>query len=429
MKNLTTFLLTIFTAISTYGQWSPTGISTNTIEAIYDVVSHDGILFASANTDGLIKSTDNGATWNVVGQTGFSTNPTSRHITHLRSTGTELYAVTFYANSASSMIYKSTDNGQTFVTDIDGMPVNSGEIVDVDYFYIHNNYAVAVVNSGNYIKSTSATTWQKNNSTSTQFSEHFAFYGNAFYAWGSYHLNKSTDNGQTWTASVDANLPPFFLANRLAVNPDSGRIYVSGRSLFNYDHKLLYSDNEGASWVDLNIGPHLGNNWIGVGQTIQSIFSKGNYIQLSLDNDAANSVPDVLVSIDGGATFSTDTVGLPSNAGNTTKAIAFALHNNNLFMALNFIDIYTKDVSTLEVAEFSDNLNMNVYPNPSNGDFYLNSTVKIKEIYVYNINGQLVKSIKDISGIQQISLKQKGLFCLKIIDDNEGVTIKKIICN
>lgn len=114
MKIISTFLISLLFVIQTQAQWEATGISTNTIEGIYDVSTHNGELFASANTAGFIKSTDNGSTWNAAGQTGFTTNVNSRRITHIRSTGTTLYAVTFYANNASSMIYKSVDNGQTF---------------------------------------------------------------------------------------------------------------------------------------------------------------------------------------------------------------------------------------------------------------------------------------------------------------------------
>src|SRR5690606_17060750 len=162
MKTISTIIFALFAILHTQAQWEPTGISTNLNEGIYDVTSHNGTLFASVNANGFIKSTDDGTSWQQVGQTGFVTNPTSRRVTHIRSTDNELYAVTFFANSASSMIYKSSDNGQTFVPDITGMPANGSEIVDIDYFYSHNNYLVAVVNSGNYIKSTSATTWQKN---------------------------------------------------------------------------------------------------------------------------------------------------------------------------------------------------------------------------------------------------------------------------
>src|SRR5690606_10255966 len=100
----------------------------------------------------------------------------------------------------------------------------------------------------------------------TKFAEHFTFYGSKFYAWGdNYHLGISSDNGQTWSIAVDANLPASFFANGLTANQDTGRLYVSGRSLFNFVHKLYYSDDEGATWIDMNIGSILGNNFIGQG--------------------------------------------------------------------------------------------------------------------------------------------------------------------
>ncbi|MEN3325093.1 T9SS type A sorting domain-containing protein [Mariniflexile soesokkakense] len=426
----TLLLSVLFTySLCLNAQWQPTGISTNTIEGVYDVVSHNGQLFASVNTAGFIKSTDNGASWAPVGQTGFVTNANSRRVTHLRSTGTALYAVTFYANNASSMIYKSIDNGQTFVADVVGIPANSGEIVDVDYFYSHNNYLVAVVNSGNYIKHVDDASWQKNTNARTEFSEHFAFYGGEFYAWGSYHLNVSTNNGQSWTASADANLPSYFLANNLVIDSNSGRIYVSGRSLFNYIHKLYYSDNEGASWTEINISSHLGNNWIGLGQTIQELFVNGNYIQFALDNNSNPSAPDIFVSTDGGASFSTDISGLPTNSSGTTTAVKFVLHNNNLFMALNFIDIYRKPFSTLSNSNVNLNRDVVVYPNPSKGVFNFKSAIPIEQIQVFNVQGKLIQSVGKGSQIENIKIDESGIYFVKVTNANIHSTIKKVVRN
>ncbi|PIV94479.1 MAG: hypothetical protein COZ17_07235 [Flavobacteriaceae bacterium CG_4_10_14_3_um_filter_33_47] len=429
MKKSLLLLILFNVSLCVYAQWQPTGISTNTIEGIYNVASHNGELFASVNTAGFIKSTDNGSSWNPVGQTGFVTNENSRRVTHIQSTGTALYVVTFYANTASSMIYKSLDNGQTFVPDVTGIPTNSGEIVDVDYFYSHNDYLVAVVNSGNYIKHVNDASWQRNNNASTEFSEHFAFYGSKFYAWGSYHLGTSTDNGQTWTFAGDANLPPYFLANNLTVNPDSGRIYVSGRSLFNYDQKLLYTDNEGVSWTDIDISSHLSNNWIGVAQSIQELFVKGSYVQFSLDNNGNPSVPDIFVSTDGGVNFTADVLGLPSNSSGTTTAVKFVLHNNNLFMALNFIDIYRKPFSTLSIDKVTQSLDVLIYPNPSNGIFNFKFNSPIKQIQVFNVQGTLIQSIESNMSMESIKIDEKGIYFVKIINANIHATIKKVIRN
>ena len=429
MKIITTFLFCVFAITLSQAQWQPTGISTNTIEGVFDIVSHNNELFASVNTAGFIKSTDNGSTWNPVGQTGFTTNNISRRVIFTRSNGTALYTVTFYANNASSMIYKSVDNGQTFTPDITGLPVNSGEVVDIDYFYMHNDYVVAVVGSGNYIKHINDASWQRNNSTSTEFSEHFAFYGNKFYAWGNYHLNTSTNNGQTWTTSVDANLPPYFLANNLTVDSSSGRIYVSGRSLFNYIHKLYYSDNDGATWTEINIASYLTNNWIGTGQTIQELFVRGNYIQFALDNNMNPSAPDIFVSTNGGTSFAQDISGLPTNATGTTTAVKFITHNSNLFMALSYIDIYKKPFSTLSTSNKDFNTSVHIYPNPSNGIFNIDAINKINEIQIFNVQGKLVQSLKPSGLISSFKIEAKGIYLVKITDDNNNSTVKKVIRN
>lgn len=413
-------------------QWQPTGISTNPIETIYDVQAHNNVLYASSNTDGFIKSSDNGNSWQSVGQTEFSTNSTDRYVSHIRTAGSNLYVATFNANFASSVIYKSADNGQTFVADTLGLPQVSvaNEIQDVQYLYHHNGYVIAdIANTGNYWKHSSGTSWQRNNDANTQFSEFFAFFGNKFYAWANYHLHVSQDNGQSWTQATDTNIPILFLANNLITDPDTGRIYMAGKSIIETNYRLFYSDNDGGSWTEIDMSSYIGNNWIGVPQQIRKLFVKGDYIQVALDNDANPSAPDILVSTNNGESFTPDISGLPINTGGTTTAINFILHNNTLFMALNYVDIYKKPFSTLSLNSVDNTNTILVYPNPSKSTFHLKSTIQIKQVNVYDLKGRLIQSLKNHHSLKTVKIENNGVYFLEIIDNMGNSTIKKIIKN
>jgi hypothetical protein len=69
-----------------------------------------------------------------------------------------------------------------------------------------------------------------------------------------------------------------------------------------------------------------------------------------------------------------------------------------------------------------------VYPNPSNGVFYLNGLEQINQIQVYNAIGQQVKTITvKNEGSMSFQLDQKGMYLLKISYRNNQTSLKKII--
>ena len=67
---------------------------------------------------------------------------------------------------------------------------------------------------------------------------------------------------------------------------------------------------------------------------------------------------------------------------------------------------------------------INVYPNPNTGNFIATLNLpgdEMKEaiIEVVNISGQLVKKIKPIQQNQTISLKETGIYLIRVITKNQ----------
>lgn len=427
---LFTILLSFVFTNSAFPQWESLGLSTSQFENIWDIESHNGILFASDNTDGFQKSTDNGDTWTAVNQTGFTTNPISIRAEIIKSAGSNLYVVTFNANYASSMVYKSTDDGQTFTPDTVGLPkVNTGnnECVNIDRFYYNNGYLIAdVANLGNWIKGPSGN-WVKTTSALAEYAELFGFYGSNTFAWGNYQLVVSADNGQSWTAATNADLPSFFTANLLVVNETSGRIYAAGTDVVNQDYRLLYSDDNGASWDSLAIHQYLGTNWLSGLQTIQRMYANGSMIEIALDNNMNFSSPDVLSSADGGVTFAPDITGLPTDAGQTVTARKFTTHNNYLFMALNYRDGYKKQL-TVSVAENNGKQPVNVFPNPFENNVTITNAAKNSDILVYGIDGRFVMAGSlNASNELNLSALVPGVYYLQFSDVDGAQNIHKIV--
>lgn len=189
---------------------------------------------------------------------------------------------------ASTTIYKSTDNGITFITDSVGHPrMNipaqcAGFPMAVANVFVLNGKLINVINGGFYSKYPSDPSWIKTTDPNVTFGELFGEYNNTWYVWSdNYKLHTSIDSGQTWTTPTNAGLPPLFHSKVMNINFSSGRIYIAGSSLSTSEYKLLYSDNEGLSWDSLPINQYLGLDWINQKQKILGMISNGNEITAS----------------------------------------------------------------------------------------------------------------------------------------------------
>lgn len=95
--------------------------------------------------------------------------------------------------------------------------------------------------------------------------------------------------------------------------------------------------------------------------------------------------------------------------------------------------IYSSQCATLSNELFALSNNITIYPNPtSNNTIYVTSTTTLKDIIVYNVNGQIVQQIKNPNTINtetyQVSNLNSGFYMIKLSSDS-GSTTKKIIVN
>jgi hypothetical protein len=87
-------------------------------------------------------------------------------------------------------------------------------------------------------------------------------------------------------------------------------------------------------------------------------------------------------------------------------------------------------VSITGIIETAEN-NSNIYPNPSTGSFTIRSDKhKLENIKVYNLLGELVNSQQQISTNAitiDLSNHSKGIYFIRIEDENQNVSTKKIV--
>ena len=122
-------------------------------------------------------------------------------------------------------------------------------------------------------------------------------------------------------------------------------------------------------------------------------------------------------------------VGLDKN-NNTSDEIYYYINNqwkqNNLIQGSLMIRPVFGDVENyLTNLNEDNNENISIYPNPSNGIFYINKTVNY--IQIIDINGKIINKLKNSKEFN-ITNQKNGLYLVHILN-KEKVIIKKIIKN
>ena len=405
-----------------FSQWQPTNASNATNNSFTGLIEHNGSLYCSSY-EGLKKWDTSSEQWNSVNFSGFEIGA-QEYIEHLTSTGDYMYVTKWNAFCATNNVYKSSDDGNTFVVDTVGLPRNS--VCDtvpasiLAFFSLPNGRLVAEFGATFYTKLPTDAEWVVDGT----LRRYMAFSPTTWYRLNSSALFKSTDEGQTWTTSAATSFPPGLQPSVLEVNSETGRIYMNAK--YGFDNISLYTDNEGTTWDTLHVNDFLGNSYIGIPQIVRGLIAKGDYIVFGADQNANGSHSDVYVSTDGGVTFATDTVGLAPNAG-IENVIELRFYNDELFMALNGNEIYRKG----GIANISTTENLPVvslYPNPSNDLVHLKSDREIDFIEIVDLQGNVVMKTVLNSSTASLDLSNivSGVYLVKIQSGNNGI-IQRIV--
>lgn len=423
MKLLYTLASILLFGSSLFAQWEKTSVSANPAEIVYDIAEHNGSLYAALNSKGLVKY--NGSSWDSIPLSGFTWNISSMHIERIISNSNTLYAVVQDQICSSSIIYKSADNGLTFVADTAGLPRQScdNKPMNVNFLYSDGDYLFLTLSSGSntYRKKPSDASWAIN-PTDVNLASRFAGNNNKWY--GFYHnLVVSTDFGQTWSTPANSGLPSSNIANGLHIDQSNNRIYLPLEIYTTFGTELVYTDNEGESWNTVDVNQYLTKDWIGLKtQKIVSMVSDGDFIELALVNNKSKTKPDFLVSTDGGVSFSQDTIGLPFDNWGTMAARAMLIYNNSIYTALG-PDVYKKSLGPAGVNSIKNNTNHVLSPNPSNGLVYI-SGISGETIDLYNLQGSKLKTQK--SSTLDLSQFSNGVYFIKISSPTKTEILKVI---
>ena len=112
-----------------------------------------------------------------------------------------------------------------------------------------------------------------------------------------------------------------------------------------------------------------------------------------------------------------------SNAENNSDENTIIIHDQTI--ANIYLQEFEKrwgELSSTSI-ENKNNLKINIYPNPSNGNVNIITSEKINNIKIYDIEGRLINQLKSTSFL----IENNGVYFLKITSEKGDVSIQKII--
>ncbi len=269
--------------------WNP-GVGRITGLAV-DVTNNDHIII-SANTGGVWRTIDAGASWTPLGDYFPNLYAYSVAIDPTNSD-------TYYFGSYSGIIYKSTDAGGTWnqLADMSNSLINKILINpdDTDIMY------AASQNAGIYRSDDAGTTWVEVAGDSNAYDIEFKPGDTSIVYASGLGFHKSIDNGVTWTTTtVGANGPKMMGVS--AADPDVVYVLEANSGSFG---GFYYSTDGGDSFLERD---HTGRNYFGYDT---AGFGSGGQAPRDMDVTVnPNDINEVHIagvltwrSLDGGVTF------------------------------------------------------------------------------------------------------------------------------
>ena len=148
-----------------------------------------------------------------------------------------------------------------------------------------------------------------------------------------------------------------------------------------------------------------------------------NYFEQTVTVNGENSGDDVYINLD--ADYLEAVRGINVNAG----PIDHGAGATDLILIQNFRDHVFSAASTSPLSVGVSTVNdFKVFPNPSNGVFYINSNEQVKAIELFDLSCRKVMDLPaQQSGVQQVSIDQSGLYILQVRFLNQEVLRSKVV--
>ena len=402
--------------------WNATNLTSVNYLAISDIESYNnelyGLVFTGFTGDFYKLNTDE-KSW-----TKLTPNGIDGYANQLETFNGKLYIASTYL--VYSMLYYTTDEGQTVTADTVGLPKSNKGIAPMYGLYAYSDLLIVNLGSAGYwARSIDDPVWYNfiiptflngGGDPINYFNGIVIGYDNS----GTHTFYRSSDYGKTFE-TLTTNLPDYFDPYLTTTDKTTGRFYVAGTIDEELHTGLYYSDDKGTSWQAVDLSAFISTNYLGAPQKITAIFAEGDNISIALENDKSNTAPDVIQSTNGINGFSANSNGLPNDQSGKVYGVKFLKHKENLLISLNVIDVFIQKDSSGEQNAIHE-LNkgyLTIYPNPVTSTLNINGIENFSKplAVIYDLNGQEILKQPMSNSIIEVNNLTQGVYTIRIWDD------------
>ncbi len=345
----------------------------------------------------------------------------------------------------------STDGGQNWTETLDKRVKSIQFDDDGNIYALHESKDVIVFNGFLYKSSDNGATWDEILDVDDYVETvGFKVTGDGqIYVPSNGGLKYSPDGGDTWSDISCPSVPYGVLKT------SSGRLIIT-----TYNSGIKYSDDNGATWSDaegeignitfgfLQEHPNNGNIYVcSFGGVMESTDNGGSFTLKDVDPWIAMNIKEFEISNAGkfyfyglyGVFESTDAVTWNNISGNLPAGNGYdmQLTDDHIYVIVDSM-IYKREIATGPAGIMSKKyheIDMNVWPNPSNGNISLSFSLEDREnvsVQIMNLNGMVVNTFNEgilSKGTHTLKLDlenfSKGIYLIKILSES-GFGIKRI---
>lgn len=252
-----------------------------------------------------------------------------------------------------------------------------------------------------------------------------------------YTNNFTTAPGNCWTNGLSGGTP--------ATGPTGTTVYWNSGNFLNAASgagmKINLYDTGRTGWLKTNVF-----NLSAGGYKVKFDYGLTNYNGTATSAMGSDDIVQLLVSIDGGTTWTSlqtwNAANAPSNTSNTYSFDLVGYNSANTVFALygtdgsvndapdydfhvdNFI-VETANLSTSESTAVQKKLS--IHPNPFKDVIYISESKDIKSVMIYDVAGRLVKQVNDGSSEIRVSELKEGMYLVKVNFKDGSQSVAKAI--
>lgn len=249
MKTINNFIMVaaLIIAPAAKAQWNAVRFDhLNTFQKVYNVDANNAFVLGNESSNYecfFLRTSNGGATWDSI---GLNTPNTLYQLNELFFVDVNTGFIGGMKNSSTQVLLKTTDNGTTW-NDVTPSPGSPNPLSAV--FFVSTSIGYATAGSTFYATTDGGVTWTSNALSFIPLDLNFTSVTEGFAcgtSGGNPAVNmKTTDGGVTWTSSLVVNAPMLFVPACELLNViDANTAFTS----LQYTNKLFRTVNGGASW-------------------------------------------------------------------------------------------------------------------------------------------------------------------------------------